>query len=83
MMQRHDFDPIAFFFGVVFTGLGVLFMIGRVEVLNHAHWVWPGLLVGWRQGEGGWSGRVTYAVAGPQGTVLVEAWVPAALLEQR
>jgi hypothetical protein len=45
--------------------------------------VWPGLLVEWRQGEGGWSGRVTYAVAGPQGTVLVEAWVPAALLEQR
>lgn len=45
--------------------------------------VWPGLLVEWRQGEDGWSGRVTYAVAGPQGTVLVEAWVPAALLEQR
>ncbi len=44
-MQRHDFDPIAFLFGVVFTGLGVLFMIGRVEVLNHAHWLWPGLLV--------------------------------------
>ena len=45
--------------------------------------VWPGLLVEWRQGEGGWSGRVTYAVAGPQGAVLVEAWVPAAILEQR
>ncbi len=45
--------------------------------------VWPGLLVEWRQAEGGWHGRVTYAVAGPQGTVLVEAWVPAALLEQR
>ena len=45
--------------------------------------VWPGLLVEWRQGEGGWSGRVTYAVAGPQGTVLVEAWVPAAILEHR
>ena len=45
--------------------------------------VWPGLLVEWRQADGGWQGRVTYAVAGPQGTVLVEAWVPAALLEQR
>ncbi len=45
--------------------------------------VWPGLLVEWRQADGGWHGRVTYAVAGPQGTVLVEAWVPAALLEQR
>jgi hypothetical protein len=45
--------------------------------------VWPGLLVEWRQGERGWLGRVTYAVAGPQDTVLVEAWVPAALLKQR
>ena len=45
--------------------------------------VWPGLLVEWRQADGGWHGRVTYAVAGSQGTVLVEAWVPAALLEQR
>ena len=44
-MQRHDFDPIAFIFGVVFTGLGVLFMIGRLGLLNHAQWVWPGLLV--------------------------------------
>ncbi|HZD00583.1 MAG TPA: hypothetical protein VFA46_10450 [Actinomycetes bacterium] len=44
-MQRHDFDPIAFTFGVVFTGLGVLFMIGRLEVLGHAQWLWPGLLV--------------------------------------
>ncbi|NEK58353.1 hypothetical protein GCU56_10770 [Geodermatophilus sabuli] len=45
--------------------------------------VWPGLLVEWRQAEGGWLGRVTYAVAGPQGPLLVEGWVPAALLEQR
>jgi hypothetical protein len=45
--------------------------------------VWPGLLVEWRQAEGGWQGRVTYAVAGPHGPVLVESWVPAALLEQR
>jgi hypothetical protein len=45
--------------------------------------VWPGLLVEWRQADGGWLGRVTYAVAGPHGPVLVEAWVPAAQLEQR
>ncbi|WP_245821078.1 hypothetical protein [Geodermatophilus pulveris] len=46
--------------------------------------VWPGLLVEWRQDEdGGWHGRVSYAVAGPGDVVLVEAWVPAALLEQR
>ncbi len=44
-MQRHDFDPIAFVFGIAFTGLGVLFMTGRLELLNHAQWLWPGLLV--------------------------------------
>jgi hypothetical protein len=45
MMRRHDFDPIAFVFGVVFAGLGVVFMTGQLELLNHAQWLWPGLLV--------------------------------------
>lgn len=44
-LQRHDFDPIAFVFGLVFTGAGVLFMIGRFDLFNHARWLWPGLLV--------------------------------------
>jgi hypothetical protein len=44
-MRRHDFDPIAFIFGVVFAGLGVVFMTGQLELLNHAQWLWPGLLV--------------------------------------
>jgi hypothetical protein len=44
-MQRHDFDPIAFLFGVVFLGLGVLFMTDQLAVLNHATWLWPVLLV--------------------------------------
>src|SRR6266487_926974 len=44
-MQRHDFDPIAFIFGVLFTGSGILFMVGRFDLFNHARWLWPGLLV--------------------------------------
>jgi hypothetical protein len=44
-MQRHDFDPIAFTFGVLFTAAGLLFMIGRFDLFNHARWLWPGLLV--------------------------------------
>lgn len=44
-MQRHDFDPIAFVFGALFTGFGILFMIGRFDLFNHARWLWPGLLV--------------------------------------
>jgi hypothetical protein len=43
----------------------------------------PGLLVEWRQRPDGWQGRVAYAVPGPHGPVLVEAWLPAAALEQR
>ncbi|WP_245817273.1 hypothetical protein [Geodermatophilus saharensis] len=43
----------------------------------------PGLLVEWRQRPGGWQGRVAYAVPGPHGPVLVEAWLPAAALQQR
>jgi hypothetical protein len=44
-MQRHDFDPIAFVFGVLFTGSGLLLLIGRFDLFNHARWLWPGLLV--------------------------------------
>ncbi len=43
----------------------------------------PGLLVEWRQQPGGWQGRVAYAVPGPHGPVLVEAWLPAGSLQQR
>ena len=44
----------------------------------------PGLLVEWRSGREGWEGRVVYvARLRPQGWVLVEEWVPAALLTPR
>ncbi len=44
---------------------------------------WPGLLVEWRQRDGVWQGRVTYAVTGPEGPALIETWLPAARLEPR
>jgi len=44
---------------------------------------WPGLLVEWRQRNGSWQGRVTYAVTGPDGPALIENWLPAARLEPR
>jgi hypothetical protein len=44
---------------------------------------WPGLLVEWRQRHGAWQGRVTYAVTGSDGPVLIENWLPAARLEPR
>src|SRR5919107_648672 len=44
--------------------------------------IWPGLLVEWRQQEDGWHGRVASTVAGSNGPVLVEAWLPADQLKQ-
>jgi hypothetical protein len=44
-MQRHDFDPISFIFGLLFAGSGILFLIGRFDLFNRARWLWPALLV--------------------------------------
>ena len=44
---------------------------------------WPGLLVEWRQEAGAWQGRVVFAVAGPHGPTLVEAWLAAERLQPR
>ncbi len=41
----------------------------------------PGLLVEWRQVQAGWEGRVVYAAQLRAGSwLLVEEWLPAALL---
>ncbi|ABL79359.1 hypothetical protein Noca_4773 (plasmid) [Nocardioides sp. JS614] len=41
----------------------------------------PALLIGWRQVEGSWSGRVVRAVRDPDGNwLVVEEWLPAELL---
>ena len=44
---------------------------------------WPGLLVEWRQRDGGWEGRVIYTVTGPHGSAVVETWLAASRLEPR
>jgi hypothetical protein len=40
----------------------------------------PGLLLEWRQRPDGWHGRVVHLVEDAQGWVLVEEWLPAAML---
>ncbi len=40
----------------------------------------PGLLLTWRQGPGGWQGRVVHPVEETAGWVVVEEWLPATLL---
>jgi hypothetical protein len=41
---------------------------------------WPGVLLEWRLEPSGWMGRVALAVPDEDGTLLIEAWVPATQL---
>ena len=44
-MNRHELDPISLTFGFVFTGLGLLFLIGRADQALRLQWIWPLLLL--------------------------------------
>ena len=44
-MNRHELDPVSLIFGFVFTGLGLLFLIGRADQALRLQWVWPLLLL--------------------------------------
>ena len=44
-MKRHPFDPLAAVAGAVFVALGVGFLTSGADVLDHAHWIWPVVLV--------------------------------------
>jgi hypothetical protein len=44
-MKRHPFDALSAAAGAVFVGLGVWFLASGADVLDHAHWVWPVVLV--------------------------------------
>jgi hypothetical protein len=44
-MNRHELDPVSLTFGFVFTGLGLLFLIGRADQALRLKWVWPLLLL--------------------------------------
>ena len=43
--RRHQLDPISLTFGFVFTGLGLLFLVGRADQALRLQWVWPLLLL--------------------------------------
>jgi hypothetical protein len=44
-MQRHSTDPISLVAGVVFAVIGALLLAGRLDVVAHARWVAPLLLI--------------------------------------
>ncbi len=46
-MQRHELDPLSLVGGLLFAGLGVLFLLDVADTLTvQARWVWPILLIG-------------------------------------
>jgi hypothetical protein len=41
-MKRHSIDPLSLVFGLLFAGLGLAFVIARVDITNtDLRWVWP------------------------------------------
>lgn len=41
-MRRHQFDPISFVFGVMFTVVALALLSGRVDLGDlHLRWLWP------------------------------------------
>jgi hypothetical protein len=44
-MRRHELDPVSLTFGFAFTGLGLLFLLGRADQALRLRWVWPILLL--------------------------------------
>ena len=44
-MRRHDLDPISLVFGLLFGGLGVVVLTGRLGALSVLRWTWPLVLL--------------------------------------
>ena len=44
-MDRHVFDPISLFSGLLFAAFGSLLLAGQVDILTQAHWVVPLVLI--------------------------------------
>jgi hypothetical protein len=41
-MKRHPLDPMSLVFGLLFAGLGLAFLIARIDIANTSlRWVWP------------------------------------------
>lgn len=46
-MERHDLDLTSLIAGILFLGLGTLFLSDLVGSINlQVRWVWPALLIG-------------------------------------
>jgi hypothetical protein len=46
MSSRRIPDPGSLIAGITFAGIGLIFLVGNVELADRARWVWPIVLVG-------------------------------------
>ena len=45
-MKKHAFDPISFLFGSTFAVVGLIFLVGDVNIIDLGwRWVWPAPLI--------------------------------------
>ena len=44
-MRTHRFDPLSFFFGLMFTALAVWILFSDDLDIFSARWVWPAILI--------------------------------------
>jgi hypothetical protein len=41
-MKRHALDPVSLVFGLLLAGVGVAFLVARIDIANsNLRWVWP------------------------------------------
>jgi cytochrome c-type biogenesis protein CcmH/NrfF len=41
-MKRHPLDPVSLVFGLLLAGLGLTFLLARIDIANtNLRWVWP------------------------------------------
>lgn len=46
-MKRHPLDPLSLIFGVLFAGMGLAFLVTRLDITNaNLRWIWPLPLLG-------------------------------------
>jgi hypothetical protein len=46
MSSRRIPDPGSLIAGITFAGVGLIFLVGKVDLADRARWVWPIVLVG-------------------------------------
>jgi hypothetical protein len=41
-MKRHPLDPVSLVFGLLLAGVGLTFLIARIDIASsNVRWVWP------------------------------------------